>query len=272
MSKLLLIDGNSIMNRAFYGIMGSKMLTTSDGTYTNAIYGFLAILFKVTEEFQPEYMAVTFDLKGKTKRHELYEKYKANRKGMPEELRQQMPIIKEILRAMNITIIEKEGYEGDDIIGTLSKIAEKQDIQVIVLSGDRDTFQLASDKITIHIPRTKMGKTEVDDFDKAKVMETYGVEPQKLIEVKGLMGDTSDNIPGVPGIGEKTALALIKEYDSIENIYNLLEKEEAPTIKGKTREKLLENKELAFLSKQLGTINIRSSFRRRTSRRKFRNT
>ena len=163
---------------------------------------------------------------------------------------------------LNIAIIEKEGYEGDDIIGTISKMAEKQGLEVIILSGDRDTFQLASDKITIHIPRTKMGKTEVDDFDKAKVMETYGIEPHKLIEVKGLMGDTSDNIPGVPGVGEKTALALIQEYGSIENMYHLLEKEEAPTIKGKTREKLLENKELAFLSKQLGTINTRSSFTR----------
>ena len=255
MSKLLLIDGNSIMNRAFYGIMSSKMLTTTDGTYTNAVYGFLAILFKVTEEFKPEYIAVTFDLKGKTKRHELYEGYKANRKGMPEELRQQMPIIKDILRAMNIAIIEKEGYEGDDIIGTLSKMAEKQNLDVIILSGDRDTFQLASDKITIHIPRTKMGKTEVDDFDKAKVIETYGVEPIKLIEVKGLMGDTSDNIPGVPGIGEKTALTMIKEYGTIKNIYEQLENEQATSIKGKTREKLIENKDLAFLSKELGTIN-----------------
>lgn len=256
MSKLVLIDGNSIMNRAFYGIMGSKMLMTEDGTYTNAIYGFLAILFKIMEDIKPEYIAVAFDLKAPTARHKMYKGYKATRKGMPEELAQQMPMIKDILRDMKIEIIEKEGYEADDVLGTLSKRAEKEGMEVTILSGDRDTFQLATDKITIRIPRTKMGKTEEDDFDRNKVIESYGLEPEKLIEVKGLMGDTSDNIPGVPGVGEKTALSMIKEYGSIENIYALLEKGEAPTIKGKTREKMLENKELALLSKTLGTINV----------------
>ena len=163
MSKLLLVDGNSIMNRAFYGIMGSKMLTTKDGKYTNAIYGFLAILFKILEDIKPEYIGVAFDLKGPTKRHEIYEGYKANRKGMPEELAEQMPIIKEILKAMNIDIIEKQGYEGDDILGTLAKYGEKQGLEVTILSGDRDTIQLASDNITIRIPRTKAGKTEKSD-------------------------------------------------------------------------------------------------------------
>ena len=256
MDKLVLIDGNSIMNRAFYGIMGSRALTSKDGKFTNAIYGFLAILFKLLEEENPQYLGVTFDLKAPTARHKLYEGYKANRKGMPNELAEQMPIIKDILRAMNIDIIEKEGYEGDDIIGTLSKYGEKRGLEVVILSGDRDTFQLATDKIKIHIPRTKAGKTETEIFDKEKVKEVYEVEPKQLIDVKGLQGDTSDNIPGVPGIGEKTALTLIKKYKTIENLYEKLEKEETD-IKGKQKEKLLENKELAFLSKKLGEINLK---------------
>lgn len=256
MGKLVLIDGNSILNRAFYGIMGSKMLQSKDGTPTNAVYGFLAILFKILEDIKPEYLVVAFDLKGPTKRHEMYDGYKANRKGMPDELACQMPIIKEILRAMKIDIVEKQGYEGDDILGTLSVYGEKQGLDVTILSGDRDTFQLATDKVTIRIPRTKMGKTEVEDFNKAKVEEIYNLEPKQLIEVKGLQGDTSDNIPGVPGIGEKTALKLIQEYKNIENLYKLLEAGQAEDVKGKTRKRILENKDLAFLSKELGTINI----------------
>jgi DNA polymerase-1 len=257
MARILLIDGNSILNRAFYGIMGSKMLMTDDGTYTNAVYGFLSILFKVQEELTPEYLVVAFDKKGPTKRHELYKEYKANRKGMPEELAAQMPIIKEILTAMNIKIIEKEGYEGDDIIGTLSRFGEKNGLEVTILSGDRDNFQLATDKITIEIPRTKAGKTETDYYDRNKVIEEYGVEPYQLIQVKGLMGDTSDNIPGVPGVGEKTALQLIKDYKDIDNLYNALENG-TDSIKGKLREKLIQNKDLAFLSRELGRINIDS--------------
>ena len=205
MSRLIVVDGNSIMNRAFYGIMGSKMLMTKDGTYTNAVYGFLAIIFKVIDELQPDYIAVAFDLKAPTARHKMYDGYKANRKGMPNELAEQMPIIKDILKCMNITIIEKEGYEADDVLGTLARIGEQQGLEVTILSGDRDTFQLATDKVTIRIPRTKAGKTEVDNFDRNKVLEIYGVEPKQLIEVKGLQGDASDNIPGVPGVGEKTA-------------------------------------------------------------------
>ena len=256
MSRLVVVDGNSIMNRAFYGIMGSKMLMTEDGTYTNAVYGFLAILFKIIEDLNPEYLAVSFDLKAPTARHKMYEGYKANRHGMPDELAVQMPIIKDILRDMNITIIEKEGYEADDVLGTLSKRAEKEGINVTILSGDRDTFQLTSDNICVRIPRTKMGKTEVEDFDRNKIKEVYGLEPIQLIEVKGLQGDASDNIPGVPGIGEKTALSLIQTYGTIENIYEELENGKAETIKGKTREKMIENKDLAFLSKTLGTINL----------------
>ena len=255
MGKLLLIDGNSIMNRAFYGIMSSKMLTTKDGTYTNAVYGFLSILFKVEDELKPDHIAVTFDLKGPTARHEMYEGYKANRKGMPNELAAQMPIIKDVLRTMNISIIEKQGYEGDDILGTFARIGEQEGLDVVILSGDRDTFQLATDKVTIHIPRTKAGKTEVDDFDRAKVIETYEVEPKQLIEVKGLMGDSSDNIPGVPGVGEKTAYKIIQEYKSIDNLYEQLENGEAASIKGKMREKIIENKDLAYLSRTLGEIN-----------------
>ena len=223
MKRLVVIDGNSIMNRAFYGIMGSKVLQTEDGTYTNAVYGFLAIMFKILEDLKPEYLAVAFDLKAPTKRHLMYAEYKGTRHAMPEELVAQMPIIKEILRAMNITIIEKEGYEADDILGTLAKKAEKEKISTTILSGDRDTFQLASKMITIRIPHTKAGKTEEDDFDEGKVIETYGVKPKGMIEVKGLMGDKSDNIPGVPGVGEKTAITLIKKYKTIENLYKAIE-------------------------------------------------
>ena len=255
MNKLLLVDGNSILNRAFYGIMGSKMLMTSDGMYTNAIYGFLAILFKILDDIEPEYLVVTFDLKVPTARHKMYEGYKATRKGMPNELAEQMPIMKDILRAMNITIIEKEGYEADDVIGTLSVIGEKAGLDVTILSGDRDNFQLATEHVTVRIPRTKAGKTETEDFNKEKIIETYGVEPKKLIEVKGLMGDNSDNIPGVPGVGEKTALNLVKEYGSVENLYKEL-KEGTSNIKGKLREKLEQNEDLAILSKKLGTINL----------------
>lgn len=257
MDRLVVIDGNSIMNRAFYGIMGNKMLQTEDGTYTNAVYGFLAIMFKILEDLKPEYLAVAFDLKAPTKRHLMYEAYKGTRHAMPEELVAQMPMIKEVLTAMNITIIEKEGYEADDILGTLAKRAEKEGIATTILSGDRDTFQLASKMITIRIPRTKAGKTEEDDFDEAKILETYGVSPLGMIEVKGLMGDKSDNIPGVPGVGEKTALGLVKKYGTIENLYKAIDDGTADE-KGKLRERLEENKDSAFLSKTLGTIDIDS--------------
>ena len=256
MKKLVLIDGNSIMNRAFYGIMGSKALTTKDGKYTNAIYGFLAILFKLLEDEKPDYIGVTFDLKAPTARHKMYEGYKANRKGMPTELAEQMPIIKDVLRAMNIDIIEKEGYEGDDIIGTLSRYGEQKGLEVVILSGDRDTFQLATDNVRINIPRTKGGKTETEIFNRKKVKEVYGIEPKQLIEVKGLQGDTSDNIPGVPGIGEKTALSLVQKYETIDNLYAKLESGEAD-VKGKQKEKLEQNKDLAYLSRTLGEINTR---------------
>ena len=255
MKKLLLIDGNSIMNRAFYGIMGSKMLTTKDGKYTNAVYGFLAIMFKIMEDLNPNYMAVSFDLKAPTARHKMYDKYKANRHGMPDELKEQMPMIKEVLRAMNIDIVEKEGYEGDDILGTLAKYGENQGLDVVILSGDRDTFQLATNKTTIRIPRTKAGKTETEDYDRAKVVEEYGLEPKALIDVKGLQGDTSDNIPGIPGIGPKTAISLIQKYGTVEKLYESIEKGE-DDLKGKQKENIVANKEMAFLSKKLGEIDV----------------
>lgn len=251
MNKLLLIDGNSIINRAFYGIMGSKMLMTEDGTYTNAVYGFLSILFKELDDIKPEYLVVAFDLKSPTHRHKMYDKYKANRHGMPEELAMQMPILKETLKAMNVCIIEKEGYEADDILGTLAKWGQKEELEVTVLTGDRDSFQLIDKNIKVRIPRTKMGKTETEDYTVEKIEEEYGLEPLDLIEVKGLMGDTSDNIPGVPGVGEKTALNLIKQYKSIDEVYNHIDEQ-----KGKLKEKLSENKDLAYLSRTLGTIDI----------------
>ena len=257
MEKLFIIDGNSILNRAFYGTMSSKLMQTPDGTYTNAVYGFLAILFKELEDVKPEYLVVSFDVKAPTKRHELYKEYKGTRKGMPDELASQMPLIKRVLTAMNIKIIEKEGYEADDILGTLAKYGESQGLEVILLTGDRDSFQLATDKTIIRIPHTKQGKTETEDFDRNKILEVYGVEPKALIEVKGLMGDSSDNIPGVSGIGEKTALGLIKEYGNIDNLYKNIE-DGNPNIKGKTREKLEAGKEMAFLSRTLGTINVDS--------------
>ena len=264
MKKLAVIDGNSILNRAFYGIMSSKMLQTADGTFTNAVYGFLSILFKLEEDIKPDYLAVAFDVKHPTKRHELYKDYKGTRKGMPDELAVQMPIIKDVLTRMNITIIEKPGYEADDILGTLAKYAEKQGVEVTLLTGDRDSFQLASDKITIRIPRTKAGKTETENYDRAKILEEYGLEPISLIDVKGLQGDTSDNIPGVPGIGEKTAIGLIKEHGSIEKIYELLKKGEGG-FKGKQKENLENSKDLAFLSKTLGTIDINAPIDRELS-------
>ena len=251
MNKLLLIDGNSIINRAFYGIMGSKMLMTEDGTYTNAVYGFLSILFKEVDDIKPEYLVVAFDLKAPTHRHKMYDKYKANRHGMPEELAMQMPILKETLKAMNVCIIEKEGYEADDILGTLAKWGQKEELEVTVLTGDRDSFQLIDKNIKVRIPRTKMGKTETEDYTVEKIEEEYGLEPLDLIEVKGLMGDASDNIPGVPGVGEKTALNLIKQYKSIDEVYNHIDEQ-----KGKLKEKLSENKDLAYLSRTLGTIDI----------------
>ena len=249
MNKLLLIDGNSIMNRAFYGIPD---MTTNDGRHTNAIYGFLNIILKVIEEEQATHICVAFDLKKKTFRHEMYEAYKGTRKGMPEELHEQMPRIKEILRAMHIRIVEQEGFEADDLIGTLSKKGEREGFAVTILSGDRDLLQLATDTVLVRIPKTKHGKTEVEDYYAKNVVETYGVTPLIFIDMKGLMGDTSDNIPGVPGIGEKTAAKLLAEYGDLDGVYAAVDGMKA----SKMKQNLIENKDLAYLSKTLATIKL----------------
>ena len=249
----MLIDGNSVLNRAFYGLKGPKMLSTSDGFYTNAIYGFLNILLRFLNDEKPTHLVVTFDMKSPTFRHEQFDGYKANRKGMPDELAAQMPILKEILDAMNIKRIEIKGYEADDIIGTLAKAAEREDYYVVIVTGDRDALQLVSDKVKIKMPVTRSGKTEVDEYDREIVVEKYGVTPGQIIDVKGLMGDASDNIPGVRGIGEKTAFELIQKFESIENIYSNIE---ILDIKDRIKNLLKENKELAGLSKRLATIDI----------------
>ena len=256
MEKVLLIDGNSIMNRAFYGIMGNKMLTTKDGHYTNAIYGFLSIMFKNMEEVEPTYMLIAFDSKtAADTRKKMYEGYKKHRHSMPNELAEQMPIIKEILTAMNIKVIEMPDYEGDDILGTLAKRFAHKDKDVYILSGDRDLFQLIEDHITVRIPRTKMGKTETEIYTKEKVEEEYGLEPIDLIEVKALMGDSSDEIPGVPNVGPKTGTSLIKQFKTIANLYKALH-EGTIELTSKLKDTLIKNQDLAELSKELGTINI----------------
>ena len=260
MENLVLIDGNSILNRAFYGTMATKMLMTEDGTYTNAIYGFLNIMFKIIEDIKPEYMVVTFDLKAPTYRHKLYSEYKANRKGMPNELASQMPILKEILKAMNVKVIEKEGYEADDIIGTLAKWGQRKNLEVTILTGDRDSFQLIDEHIKVRIPHTTQGKTETEDFNVEKVLEKYGLPPKSLIEIKGLAGDASDNIPGVPGVGEKTAITLIKDYKNIEGVYKHIDK-----LKGKLKEKMQQNEKQAYLSRTLGTINTKAPIEKKLS-------
>lgn len=255
MSKIVAIDGNSIMNRAFYGIMNSRLLVTTDGIYTNAIYGFLSILLKLINDERPEYICVAFDLKAPTFRHKQYEGYKATRKGMPDELRMQMPLIKDVLKAMNIKIFEIEGYEADDIIGTIASYGEENNMEVLLLTGDRDYLQLTSDKVTVRIPTTKQGNTETTDYTPEIIKEKFGIEPKQFIQIKGLMGDTSDNIPGVPGVGEKTAFSLITKYNNLDDIYAALEAgQELEGVKGKLKEKLEANKDLAFMSRDLGTI------------------
>lgn len=250
--KLVLIDGHSILNRAFYGVPD---LSNVKGLHTNAVYGFLNILFKLLEEEKPNYLAVAFDVKAPTFRHEMYAAYKGTRKPMPEELRQQVPVMKDMLRAMNITIMEQPGLEADDILGTLAKKAEKQGIEVSLVSGDRDLLQIASEHIKIRIPKTKMGRTEIEDYYAADVLEKYQVTPQQFIELKALMGDTADNIPGVPKVGEKTATNLMVTYGSLEEIYAHVEE-----VKGKAvKDSLIQNRELADLSKALATIKTDSA-------------
>ena len=248
--KLMIVDGNSILNRAFYAIKGPRMLTKADGTPTNAVFGFINILNKYLEEEQPDYLAVAFDLKAKTFRHNLYDGYKADRKGMPDELAVQMPIVKQVLKAMNTAIVEVEGLEADDLIGIYSKSAEDEGMRVSILTGDRDALQLVSERVSVIIPTTSKGQTLTTKYTPDEIMEKYGVPPESLIEVKALMGDPSDNIPGVKGVGEKTALELVKQYGSLESLYENI----GSITKEKLRANLEECKELAFLSRILGTI------------------
>ena len=245
--KIVLIDGHSILFRAFYGLPD---LTTSKGEHTNAILGFLNILYKIIDEEKPEYLAVAFDTHHPTFRHDIFTEYKGTRKPMPEELRQQVPTMKEVLKAMNVVVVEKPGYEADDVLGTLATQADKEGYKVSLVSGDKDLLQLASNRIKIRIPKTKRTGTEIEDYFAEDVQKKYNVTPKQFIDLKGLMGDTSDNIPGVPGVGEKTAGKLIGQYHSIENLYEHID-EMKP---GKVTDSLKENKELAFLSKELATI------------------
>ncbi len=251
MSKLVLIDGHSILNRAFYGVPD---LSNSAGLHTNAIYGFLNILFKILDEEKPEYLTVAFDVKAPTFRHEIYKEYKGTRKPMPEELRQQVPVMKEVLKAMGIKIMEQAGLEADDILGTLAKRAEKEGMDVSLVSGDRDLLQVATDKIKIRIPKTRGGKTEIEDYYAKDVEAAYQVNPIQFIDLKALMGDTADNIPGVPKVGEKTATQLMVQFGSLEGIYEHIEEISKKAIK----ESLIANRELADLSKVLATINVDS--------------
>lgn len=249
MSKIVLVDGHSILNRAFYGVPD---LSNAEGLHTNAVYGFLNILFKILDEENPEYLVVAFDVKAPTFRHEIYKEYKGTRKPMPEELREQVPVIKEVLTAMGIKIMEKAGLEADDILGTIAKKSEREGMEVALISGDRDLLQIASEHIKIRIPKTKGGRTEIEDYYAKDVEAKYQVNPVQFIDLKALMGDASDNIPGVPKVGEKTATELMVRFGSLENIYEHIDEVTKKSIK----ESLIANRELADLSKVLATINI----------------
>ncbi len=247
--KLLLIDGNSILNRAFYGL---PEMTNSQGLHTNAVLGFLNIMFKFLEEEQPSHLAVAFDLKAPTFRHKMFKDYKGTRKGMPDELAEQVPVIREVLKAMDVPMMMQEGYEADDLLGTMSVIGESQGYEVKIISGDRDLLQLATDKVQIRIPKTKMSGTVVEDYYASDVMERYQVTPKEFIDVKALMGDASDNIPGIPGIGEKTATKLIKEFHSIENAYEHIDEVKPNRAKNNLQEYYEQNYEQRTCSDQTG--------------------
>mgnify|MGYP002610879165 CR=1 FL=1 len=249
--KIVLIDGHSILNRAFYGVPD---LTTPEGLHTNAVYGFLNIMFKILDEEKPEYLTVTFDVHAPTFRHEMFSEYKGTRKPMAEELRQQVPVIKEVLEAMNISTIEKAGLEADDLLGTLSRMCEESGMDVSIISGDRDTLQLATEHVKIRIPKTKQGKTEIENYYAADVVERYKVTPREFIDVKALMGDTADNIPGVPKVGEKTATDLMVQFGSLDGIYEHIDE----VTKKSVKESLIQNKDLAYLSRELATIKLDS--------------
>ncbi len=249
--KLLALDGNSILNRAFYGI---KLLTTKDGQYTNAIYGFLNILLRLKQQTTPDAVAIAFDLKGKTFRHEMYDGYKALRKGMPEELAQQLPTLKQLLSDLGYVIVTKEGFEADDVLGTLARACSENDDECFIATGDRDALQLVNDNVQVILSSTFGGKSQTVFMDRDAVYEKYTLYPEELIDLKALMGDSSDNIPGVKGVGEKTAVNLLKEFKSLDGIYENIESE---LIKKSVKEKLINDKEMAYLSKELGTINTK---------------
>ena len=249
--KLVLIDGHSILHRAFYGVPD---LTNAKGLHTNAVYGFLNIMFRILEEEKPDFLAVAFDVHAPTFRHEMYEAYKGTRKPMPEELREQVPVLKDVLRAMQVTIVEQAGLEADDILGTLAKKAQAQGMEVSLVSGDRDLLQVADEHIKIRIPKTKMGRTEVEDYYPEDVVKAFQVTPHQFIDLKALMGDSSDNVPGVPKVGQKTATELMVQYGSMEEIYAHVEEISKKSI----RESLIANRELADLSKVLVTIRTDS--------------
>ena len=251
--KIVLIDGHSILNRAFFGVPD---LTNSEGLHTNAVYGFLNILFKILDEEKPDYLTVAFDVHAPTFRHKMYEEYKGTRKPMAEELRQQVPVIKEVLHSMGIKTIEQAGLEADDLLGTLSVRCEEAGLEVVIVSGDRDLLQLATKKVKIRIPKTKQGKTEVEDYTEVEVKEKYQVTPTEFIDMKALMGDTADNIPGVPGIGEKTAAKIITAYHSIENAYEHVDELKPP----RASKMLKEHWDSAVMSKTLATIEVHADF------------
>lgn len=249
MEKLLILDSNSIINRAFYGI---RTLSAPDGTPTNAVYGFLNILLKLINDHRPDYIFAAFDLKAPTFRHKMYKEYKANRKGMPDELAAQMPVMKDILRSMDIPILQLEGYEADDIIGTVSRICDENSVQCFIATGDRDDLQLADGKTTVVLASTKMGQSVTELYDENSVKERYNVTPAEFVDLKALMGDKSDNIPGVKGVGEKTAAKLISEYSTIENMYEHIDE---LSVSQRIKENLINEKETAFLSKKLAEID-----------------
>lgn len=253
--KILLIDGNSMANRAFYATMG-KMMKTPTGISTNAVYGFFQIMFKTIEEEKPDKIIVAFDISSSEKRTKIFSEYKAGRHKTPEDLTMQFPIIKELLRMMNIPIVQKDGIEADDILGAIAKKEGKKGNKIIILTGDRDYFQLVDMNVNIRYPKTIMGKTEYIIYDNYKVNEEYGLTPEKLIEVKALMGDASDNIPGVKGIGEKTALKLIIQFENLEKIYEYIENSDGKEIAKATLSKLIQDKEMAYISRDLGRIDI----------------
>lgn len=248
--KLLVVDGNSILNRAFYGI---RLLTTKDGQFTNAIYGFLTMLLKIQEDVTPDAVAIAFDLKAPTFRHKAYDGYKSNRKGMPEELHQQLQPLKDLLTLLGYTIITKEGYEADDILGTLSHTCKVNGDECVLATGDRDSLQLINDKVTVRLASTKGGKANAILYDEKKIMEDYGVTPRQLIEIKAIQGDSSDCIPGVPGIGPKGAGDLIQRFNNLDYIYEHLD---TIDIKDGIRKKLRENKDSAYMSRMLGEIKL----------------